>query len=183
MGREQRRREQFKNKNKKSREEELDTSIKWTTVVKLICFIVILLFVIYYILAVFVTKELDISNGSDTKENTTEETTDTSSVSDKILASNIFNQKEEEYYVYFYDFNDEDDVVNSVISSITDTKVYKVDTSSSLNANYVTEDKGNKDALNLDELKVKNPTVIKVEADEITEYYEGSNNIYKGLNK
>lgn len=182
MGREQRRREKFKNKNKKIREEELDTSIKWTTVVKLVCFVVILLFVIYYVLAVFVTKELDISNGN-TNDNSTEETTDTSSVSDKILASNIFEQKEEEYYVYFYDFNDEDDVVNSAISSITDTKVYKVDTSSSLNTNYVTEDDGNKKANDIDELKVKNPTVIKIKADKIVEYYEGSNDIYKGLSK
>ena len=180
MGREQRRREQFKNKNKKIREEELDTSIKWTTIVKLVCFIVILLFVIYYVLAVFVTKELDISNKNNEKS-TIEETNNASSISDKILASNIFEQKEDEYYVYFYDFNDEEEVVSSVISSISDTKIYKVDTSSSLNANYVTEDKGNKKADDIDELKVKNPTVIKVESDKIVEYYEGSNDIYKGL--
>jgi len=179
MGREQRRKEQFKNKNKKVAIEKLDTSIKWTTTIKLVSFIIILLFVIYYVLAVFVTKELDISNGSKETSTITEE--DPTTVSDKILASNIFNQTEEEYYVYFYDFNDEDELVSNVMSSITDLKVYKVDTSSSLNSNYITKEDGNKDANDLDELQVKNPTVIKIEADEIVEYYEGSNDIYEGL--
>lgn len=180
MGREQKRREQFKNKNKKVKEEELDTSIKGITLVKLVGFVIILLFVIYYVLAVFVTKEIDISNSGE-KSTITESTNSGSSVSNKILASNIFNQKEEEYYVYFYDFNDEDDVVSSIISGMTEKTIYRVDTSSSLNSKYVTEEKGNKSAKNLDDLKVINPTVIKIEADKIVKYYEGNNEIYKKL--
>ena len=180
MGREQKRREQFKNKNKKIKEDELDTSIKGITLVKLVGFVIIFLFVIYYVLAVFVTKEIDISNNGE-KSTITESTDTGSSVSNKILASNIFNQKEEEYYVYFYDFNDEDDVVSSVISGMTEDVIYRVDTSSSLNAKYVTEEKGNKSAKSLNDLKVVNPTVIKIEADKIVKYYEGNNEIYKKL--
>jgi len=181
MGREQKRREQFKNKNKKLKEKELDTSIKGITLIKLVGFVVIFLFVIYYILAVFVTKEIEISNKEEEKSTITESTDTENGVSNKILASNIFNQKEEAYYVYFYDFNDENEVVSGIISGMTEKTIYKVDTSSSLNSKYVTEDKGNKSAKNLEELKVINPTVIKIEADKIVKYYEGNDEIYKKL--
>ncbi len=178
MGREQRRKEQFKNKNKKNVEEEFDTSIKWETTIKIVCFTLILLLVVYYAIAVFVTKEIDISNGNNKKEETKENINTTN---DKILASNIFKQKEEEYYVYFYDFSDEDGMVANAIMGISD-KVYRVDTSSGLNSKYVTEENGNSDATSLDELKVTSPTVIKIEADKIVEYYEGSSEITKNLN-
>lgn len=182
MGREQKRREQFKNKNKKV-EEELDTSIKLTTLLKLVGFMVILLFVIYYVLAVFVTKEISISNGNANSSNSEEETeNNATTVSDRILASNIFNQKEDEYYVYFYDFSDENEAVASVMSNIS-TKVYKVDTSSSLNSKYVTDEKGNKKAKKVEDLRVKNSTVIKIDNDKIVEYYEGSSEILDGLSK
>ena len=88
MGREQRRREEKKNRNKKDIEENelLDTTIHGVTVLK-VCFATILiLFVLYYVLAVFITKEIDISEKSDKAD-----TSDTSSanVSDKIIAANI----------------------------------------------------------------------------------------------
>ena len=123
MGREQKRREQFKNKNKKLKEEELDTSINAITLLKLVGFVLILLFVVYYVLAVFVTKEIDISNGEE-KSTITESTNSGSSVSNKILASNIFNQQEEEYYVYFYDFNERKLFICSFIVIICFISVY-----------------------------------------------------------
>lgn len=177
MGREQRRKEQFKNKNKKINKEELDTSIKLETTVKLVCFIVILLFVIYYGLAVFITKEIDISNGSSNEETAEESSNQTDN---KILASTIFEQREEEYYVYFYDFNDKDELVDNTVMGLID-KVYRVDTSNGLNSKYITEEDGNKDATGLDDLKVKSPTIIKIKADKIVEYYEGSSEIANGL--
>lgn len=180
MGREQKRREQFKNKNKKIKEEQLDTSIKGITILKLVSFIVIFLFVIYYVLAVFVTKEISISNKKSDKSTITE-STNGSSVSNKILASNIFKQAEEEYYVYFYDFDEENEVVSSIVSGMSDEVFYKVDTSSSLNAKYVTEEEGNRKAKRLEELKVINPTIIKIEADRIVEYYEGDKEISEKL--
>ena len=138
--------------------------------------------VLYYILAVFVTKEIDVSG---TKDNSTSESdTTTSSVSNKILAVNTFNQTEETYYVYYYDFNDEDENISSLINNLNDYTIYRVDTSSSLNKNYVTEDeKGNNQAKSLEELKVINPTIIKVENDTIIDYYEGINSIKDFLKK
>ena len=58
MGRELRRKEAKKNKNKITKiEKELDTSIHGRTVAKIVIFCVVLLLVLYYVIAVFITKE------------------------------------------------------------------------------------------------------------------------------
>lgn len=181
MGRELRRKEERKRKNKNiKRQEELDTSIKGSTVIKIVIFVGILLLVLYYVLAVFVTKEIDVSGGdkSDTNQNS-----NTSNVSNRILASNIFEQKESVYYVYFYDFTEEDNNIASAMSSKSDWKIYRVDTSSSLNQNYVTEESGNTNVMGIQDLKVKAPTLIQITDDKVTAYYEGSSSILSALEK
>lgn len=183
MGRVERRRQEKNNKNKKITKEnnikEYNGKETLYSAIKIIAVMVLLLFILYYVVAVFVTKEINISTNKD--EETTDTTTNT--VSDKILAKNIFNQKEETYYVYFYDFNDADQNIGSKISNLSDNKVYKVDTSSSLNQNYVTEESGNKSATSIDNLKVKNPTLIKITNDKIVEYYEDVDPILSYLEK
>lgn len=176
MGRELRRKEERKNKNKNIKKvEELDTSIKKATVIKLVLFVVILLVAVYYVSAIFITKEIRIKGFNDDEETT--ETTDTTSTTDKILAKNIFNQQESTYYVYFYDFADADETINSAISGKSDWVVYRVDTDSALNQNYVTEEKGNRNVTSISDLKVKAPTIIQVTNDKVTAYYEGSSEI------
>ena len=120
---------------------------------------------VYLISALFITKELDWFSKEEVKENT-------SSVENSILASAIFKQKEDEYYVYFYDFNEDNNMYKNIVSSkLSSKKVYNVDTSSGLNSNYVS-DVSNKKATGLDDLKVINDTVIKIVGDTIVEYYE-----------
>ena len=180
MGRELRRKEEKKNKNKVIyKPEELDASIKGSTVIKVIVFIALLLLILWYILAVFVTKEVDISRKNDTSSDATE----TNTVSNRILASATFNQVEEVYYVYYYDFTDEDKSISSAINSNSDLKIYRVDTSNSLNQNYVTEESGNTAVTGIDNLKVKNPTLLQITNDQVTGYYEGSSNIIDFLNQ
>ena len=180
MGRELRRKEERKNKNKVvNKEKELDTSVKMSSIIKVIAAIVFILLVLWYVLAIFVTKEVEISSGND--ENNT--ATETSGVSNRILASSTFNQAEEVYHVYYYDFANEDKAVASAISSQSDIKIYRVDTSSSLNEKYVTEEAGNARVTGIDNLKVKNPTLLQITNDSVTGYYEGSSNIIAFLNK
>lgn len=180
MGREMRRREERKNKKiLENKQEVLDTTVSKITVIKLVGAIVLILLVLYYVLAVFVTKELDVSGGRG--NNSSEVNSVSNGVANKILASGIFNQSEESYYVYFYDFNDEDESISSAIGRKSDWKIYRVDTSNSLNSKYVTEDAGNANVTGLDDLKVKNPTLIQVSADKVIAYYEGSTNILNFL--
>lgn len=181
MGREMNRRENRKNKNKVVHKQEvLDTSIKGRTVLEVVLFCLLLLVVLWYVVAVFITKEIDISWGNNANE---AESTDASGVSNRILASTTFDQNEEVYLVYYYDFNEGDEAVASAISGFAETKIYRVDTSSSLNQKYVTEEAGNSSVTGISDLKVKNPTLIEVTNDSVTGYYEGSTAILNFLNK
>ena len=99
----------------------------------------------------------------------------TPSVANTILAKEALSQKEDTYYVYFYDYTDEVSSVSTSIRSIKD-KVYKVNTKDGFNSNYVGEDT-NKDASSIEDLKVKALTLIKVENGSIVEYYEGKEEI------
>ena len=93
----------------------------------------------------------------------------TAKIKEKYSKNVYFN----EYYVYFYDYNEEDREITSAINSkLPSKKIYKVDTSSALNNNYVSEE-SNKSAKNINELKVKASTIIKISGEEIVEYYEG----------
>ncbi len=129
-----------------------------------------IIIILYLFIAIVITKEIDWFR----KDNDTN-TTDTR-VANSILAKNIFMQSEEEYYVYFYDFNNPDSEINSLISSkLSESKVYKVDTSDAFNSNYVVKnetDATNHSVTSLDDLMVVNPTLIKISGDVVVEYYE-----------
>lgn len=181
MGREQRRKQDknYKHKVKENDEEKLFTK---GTLIKIIIGCSLILFIFYFVLAIFVTKEVKVFDKSNNSTNTSENNSD-SNVSNKILASKIFEQAEESYYVYFYDFNSEDEKLASAIGNISDT-VYRVNTNDGFNKNYVsTSDKGNSNAKSLNDLKVINPTLIKVNNDTISEYYETVSGILNHLNK
>ena len=164
MGRELRRKQA--KKEGKSLQQEIKEDEK--LIKKLIIITAILVFIIcaiYVLSALFITKELD---WFDKKEEETKETL----AKNTILASEIFKQKEEEYYVYFYDFNEKENQVTSAVNAKLSSKiVYKVDTSSALNNKYIS-DQSNKSAKTLEDLRVKAPTVIKINGDQISEYYE-----------
>ena len=168
MGRELRRK-QAKKDGKSLEKEEIIEKNQIKKYLMTIFVVVGVLAIIYLISALFITKELDWFNKD--KNDTTE---NTNTVANTILASAIFKQSEETYYVYFYDFDEdskESEITNLVGSSISGSKVYKVNTKSAMNVNYVGE-KGNKSAKKLEDLKVVPRTLIKISGDTITEYYE-----------
>jgi len=172
MGRELKRKQSKKEgKNVKEtliKEKEIKENNEIYSFLKISIILIIVLVIVYLLAGIFITKEFDLFNNNDTEE------TD-NTVANKIIASSIFNQKEEEYYVYFYDFDNSDDdlqITNLVNDKLIDEKVYKVDVSSALNSNYVSEEESNKKAKKLEDLKVKNYTLIKISADKIVEYYE-----------
>ena len=164
MGRELRRK-QAKREGKSLKNEEIKEEYNVKKRVITCVIVLVSIGLVYLISALFITKELDWFSKEEVKENT-------NSVENSILASAIFKQKEDEYYVYFYDFNEDNNMYKNIVSSkLSSKKVYNVDTSSGLNSNYVS-DVSNKKATGLDDLKVVNDTVIKVVGDTIVEYYE-----------
>lgn len=182
MGRELRRK-QAKKQGKSLQKEEFEEK---NLIRSLFIIIFVLLFIgsaIYLISALFITKEIDWFSKGETKKETETEKTE-NNVSNSILASSIFKQSEEEYYVYFYDFENKDDnkelenITSIVENSLSSNKVYKVDTGSALNSKYIS-DNSNKEAKTLSDLKVLSPTLIKISGDKITEYYENKEIINK----
>ena len=163
MGRELRRKQAKKEGKSLQREVPVEKNqIKGLLVITLI--LVLIIAAIYLLSALFVTKELDWFD----KDEETPETL----VDNTILASEIFKQKEDTYYVYFYDYDEENAEISETVNRVLSTeKVYKVDTGSALNSRYVSEDT-NKKAKTLENLKVKSSTVVKVSGEEIVEYYE-----------
>ena len=177
MGRKERRKD-IRNHVNKNNTEDLQV-FKFSSFIKTVIGFFVILLVFYFILATFVTKEINL--GSDKSFS---DSNNTNSVSNQILASNTFLQQEDSYYVYFDDFNKEDEKLQSSISSLSDGTVYRVNTSDGLNSNYVSDgDKGNSNALSLQDLKVINPTLIRVSNDKIVSYYEGVSGILSFLNK
>ena len=169
MGRELRRKQAKKEGKSLEKDEIIETNQIKRYIINVLVIVLIFAF-IYLISGIFITKELDWFKKKDS--DTTNKTDN--SVANSILASSIFMQKEESYYVYFYDFNEKDEdseITNLVNSSLSNEKVYKVNTSSAMNANYVA-DSSNKNAKSLNDLKVVNQTLINITNDTITEYYE-----------
>ena len=91
----------------------------------------ILLIIGYLIIGIFVTKTITFGHEEEEKEEVTID-------NNTILAGEIFEQKDEEYYVLVYDVSDTKGILGnwkSLYSGKEDsTKVYVVDSSKKLNA-------------------------------------------------
>jgi len=169
MGRELKRK-QAKKDGRALKEEQIDIDENpYSDIYKLLKTFGLLLLIVlgvHFITAVVITKEIELFKKNQKEEEVV--------VADSILAKNCLVQKEESYYVYFYDFDEEDTELTYLVNGMLDEEeVYKVNTADAFNSNYVTEeDKGNSSATNLDGLKVIAPTLVKVSGGVIVEYYE-----------
>ena len=169
MNREQRRKENKKNKFNPTNTE----TNEMYRLLKISIVVIVIFALLFFGVSIFVTKEIDVNKNQESQE---------TGNTDAILANSIFKQKEEEYYVYFYDFNNENtNIATTIINRIPDSKVYYVDTSDILNKNFVVTEGSNKKATNLDELKVIKDTIIKINNDKIVGYYEGEEDISTNL--
>lgn len=165
MGRELRRK-QAKKDGKSLKKEEIIEEKQLKKYAIIIIAIIAVFTIIYVLSSIFITKDFNWFTKKESEKATEEKT------KDDILASEIFKQSEEEYYVYFYDFNEKESVITeTVFARLTYSTVYEVNTTSVMNANYVS-DTSNKKAKKLSDLKVISPTLIKISNGEIVEYYE-----------
>ena len=95
----------------------------------------------------------------------------------------IWEQKEDKYYVYFYDFSDKNnDVESAITSKLSESRVYRVDIKSGFNSNFMS-DTSNVKAQKKEELKINGVTLIVIENGKNINYIEGSDNIVTFINK
>jgi len=129
----------------------------------------------YLLVGIFITKTIKL--GKD-KEETTEVTIDNST----ILLGNIFSQKESEYMVIVYDINNKEDKtlenwINYYESKNSDVTIYKVDSKNKMNSKYIGEKENENAPTSLEDLKVLDPTIIKIKDGQVIEYYEGESSV------
>lgn len=165
-----------RNTKETSVSEEKDGFYKLVTTVTAILLILI---TCYLLIGIFGTKEIDFGKNKDKdkKEDKTEVSIDNTT----ITAGQIFNQKDESYYVIVYDFDSKLLSLSSWISVYNSKEdalpIYKVDSSKKFNAAYIVKEGSNKNPTSYSDLKIISPTLIKVENGNITDYIEGEDAI------
>lgn len=172
-----------KNKNKKIEKnikkdiekKEVSTEVKQLLAIT----VAVLLFLgLFYFLTVFI-----LDDDTSTK---TDDDTEVEVQFDEILIGKSFSLKDSEYYVLYYETNDEDissdmaSLVSTYRSSNKDLYLYTVDMSNALNSQFIA-DVANEDASKASELKINGPTLIKFVDGEIDEYIDGVDDITEEL--
>lgn len=141
----------------------------------LIVTIVVLLFLgAFYLLTVFI-----LDDDTEDKESDIEEV---EIQFDEILLGTSFSLRDDEYYVLYYETDDEE--INSDLSSLVYTYrssnaepyLYTVDMSDALNASFSNEE-SNEKAAKASELKISGPTLIKFVDGKINKYVDGIDEI------
>ena len=173
MNRKQIMKEMKKNKKDKKVVEEDNYISRFIFTVGLI---LVILIIGYLVIGVFVNKTINFKKETEEKEEVTIDNT-------TILAGEIFDQKKDNYYVLIYDMSKEDNILSNW-KSIYEAKenaltVYVVDSSKKLNANFLVEKDSNKNPTSYDDLKIKSPTLMKIENKKVVDYIEGEEEIKK----
>ena len=135
--------------------------------------IVGIIFVLFYFLSGFITSRSYKYNRNKV---------DTSISYEEIIAGSTFNMNKDSYVVVFYYREDDSELTNqiSIYGSRDGNNIYYVDLKNGINK-YVLDDNSNRNATKASELRVTNPTLIKIEDGSITEYIEGKDNIINYL--
>ncbi len=152
-----------KKKNLKKVEYSDDTEI--LKLIKLIVIVTVVVLAFYGITMLVNTKE--------------EEKTETSASIqyDEILIGNILNQNNDEYYVMIYDDEDYDVklynvYINKYKQKDEALRFYTSQLNNPINQKFKSEE-SNLKVKNIEDLKVKSSTLLKIKKGKITNYYEG----------
>lgn len=144
-------------------------------VIILIC-VVLLFGLMYFLTTRILSKEV-------TKKRKQSEVTESTIQYEKILAGESFTMEQEEYYVVYYDSTDTN--LSSTIATYQadkkDIKLYSVDLNDGMNKKYITDSDINTSSI--ENLKVKNPTLIHFKNKEVVDTITDENEIKDYLTK
>lgn len=106
----------------------------------------------------------------------------------EIMAGNIFNRGEEEFYVLLYKYDGDNDkyfsgIYNTYEYKGKDIKMYKVNLSSGLNKAYLTEDAASVNVSDGTSLKVVDGTLLRVNNGKVVESYFGRDKVEPQLSE
>lgn len=144
-------------------------------VIILLC-VVLLFGLMYFLTTRILSKEV-------TKKRKQSEVTESTIQYEKILAGESFTMELEEYYVVYYDSTDTN--LSSTIATYQadkkDIKLYSVDLNDGMNKKYITDSDINTSSI--ENLKVKNPTLIHFKNKEVVDTITDENEIKDYLTK
>ena len=144
-------------------------------IIILIC-VVLLFGLMYFLTTRILSKEV-------TKKRKQSEVTESTIQYEKILAGESFTMEQEEYYVVYYDSTDTN--LSSTIATYQadkkDIKLYSVDLNDGMNKKYITDSDINTSSI--ENLKVKNPTLIHFKNKEVVDTITDENEIKDYLTK
>ncbi len=167
-------------KNKKKEKNNIEEENYFSRLVGILAFTLIIVILGYLFIGIFVNKAITFGKEEDKEDK--EVTIDNST----ILAGEIFDQKEENYYVLVMDKTDKDSLLSDWSSYYTSKnegalKVYTVDSSLKLNGKFIVEKDSNTSPQGYDDLKIVSPTLLKIEGKHVSKYIEGEESIKKYL--
>lgn len=162
-----------KNQKENSKTVEKDGFYKFVTT---ITGILLILIACYLVIGIFITKQINFDKEKEKKDKS-EVVIDNST----ITAGQIFDKKDSSYYVVIYDVNSKLTNIGTFISMYSSNEsalpIYTVDSKNKINNNFITDGKSNTNPSSYDDLKIKAPTLIKIENGSISDYVEGEENI------
>lgn len=140
---------------------------------------VVIIFLVFYFAYAFFSGEF--------KKDESEEEKTTEFQNVEILAGATFKQSQEEYMVFFVDYEEVDSVLIDLLrsnynsSAKTKLRTYMVDTSKKINQNYVVSDEkdANKKPTGVNNLKVYGTTLIRIKKGKVVKYISGVSEIRK----
>ncbi len=146
--------------------------------------VIVILVIVYLTTAIFMTGEIGNNKKDDKNDTTTNNESQSELYDNMIIASNTFNQKNEEYNVIFFHEKDDNDALKNSISaydsSQKDIKLYKVNLDEAINK-FVISKQQNSSATNYEELKINDVTLINIKNKVITSYVTGYENVISKL--
>ncbi len=144
--------------------------------------VVLVLAIVYFITAVFMTGEIGGSTGGEKTEST--QSNSASNYENKIIAGRVFNQPEDNYMVILFSENDASDDLKNAISNYDsdskDVKLYKVLLNEAVNK-YVVSSKDNTTPSSSKDLKVKKSALLTVSFGSVTSYLTDEEQIINAL--
>ena len=125
---------------------------------------------LYLFIGIFITHTITFDKEKEEEKVTTIDNS-------TILASQIFDQSEEEYYVLVYNPEDKVYDLSNFISLYQDKEdaltLYKVDSTKKFNSNYIVTEDSNKNPSSYSDLRIISPSLIKISSKSVSEYNEG----------
>ena len=160
-----------------------NSDMEYSKVIKITIGVVVVLALVYFVTAL-ATGEIKFNNKKKVEE------TETSIQYEEIIAGQILNRNDKDYYVLLFNFTD---TYASYYLSIKDTyvkkdkalPVYIVDLEKDINKGIVAEDSKNIKTYvdNVKSLKVSNPTLIRIKDHKVVQSIEDRDKIIEFFEK